>query len=250
MIEHLATSTAWWTIGGGGAAICSGGALAYGLFCPNSQLFGKVIWKGDSADSKAIALTFDDGPHPDATTAILDQLAQNHIPATFFVIGAHAKRWPDLIRRMADEGHLVANHSYDHKLTGLIYRGGYWRDQIRRTNDVIEQITGDRPTLFRPPMGFKHWQVIQAARAEGMHTVNWSRRARDGVATTSKKILDRLVEPSVAGDIILLHDGIVESLPRPTEPTIEALGDLIQGLRKRDLEITRLDKLICEQISP
>jgi len=97
-------------------------------------------------------------------------------------------------------------------------------------------------------MGFKHWQLLQVAQAEGMRTVNWSRRARDGVSTTSQKILDRLVEPSVAGDIILLHDGIVERLPRSTEPTIEALGQLIKGLKQRGLAITRLDDLICEQI--
>ena len=211
-------------------------------------MFGKVIWKGDRSATEALALTFDDGPHPDGTTAILDQLAECDVRATFFVIGAHAQRWPDLVRRMTDEGHLVANHSYDHKLTGLIYMGPYWRDQIRRTNDVVEQLTGHRPNLFRPPMGFKHWQLLQVAQAEGMRTVNWSRRARDGVSTTSQKILDRLVEPSVAGDIILLHDGIVERLPRSTEPTIEALGQLIKGLKQRGLAITRLDDLICEQI--
>src|SRR5437764_8468059 len=90
------------------------GALVHGALYPNSIVFGSVISRVRSTDP-ALAMTFDDGPNPDATPAILDALGERGAKASFFILGRHAERWPQLVRRIADEGHTVCNHGYYHR---------------------------------------------------------------------------------------------------------------------------------------
>jgi peptidoglycan/xylan/chitin deacetylase (PgdA/CDA1 family) len=188
-----------------------------------------------------VALTFDDGPLPGATDRILDVLFKSNVKATFFVLGQPADRHPQLLRRIHDEGHIVGNHSYDHPGLGFLRGVEFWRRQMARTDEAIEREIGVVPRLFRPPLGMKTWIIARAAQT---HTViTWSRRAMDGIATTSGRILDRLVSRSQAGDIILLHDGVSPQSRRDPSGTIEAVGPLIAGLRERGIEPVRLDEL-------
>src|SRR5262245_5425749 len=101
------------------AAAVSAGALAWGALGRNSPLFGAVQRRLPS-DERVVALTFDDGPNPDATPAVLDALGAEGVPGTFFVLGRHAERWPALVARAAREGHTVGNHGYHHRK--LIWR--------------------------------------------------------------------------------------------------------------------------------
>ena len=218
--------------------------MGRGLFHPRSQMFGPLVWRVDASDSNSIALTFDDGPHPDGTPAVLDRLAEMNAKATFFVIGQYVKRWPDLVRRMADEGHQVENHSYDHSHVGMFRGESYWRDQLNRTNDEIEKITSIRPQCFRPPMGFKHHPMYRAVRAEGLTMVTWTHRGRDGVATTADRILHRLLRHAGSGDILVLHDGIDPNRTRKTQPTLDAVGPFIQKMMDRGLQPVRLDQML------
>jgi peptidoglycan/xylan/chitin deacetylase (PgdA/CDA1 family) len=218
---------------------------AYGLVNPASQMWGPVISRGRKGDPR-VAITFDDGPLPGSTDRILDALAATDTRAAFFVIGAHAARFPDLVRRMHDEGHLVANHTHDHLHTGLFGRDRYWLDELRRADEVIERIIGRRPALFRPPMGYKHWHLMNAAAGTGHRVVTWSRRARDVKRTEASVILQRLVEPSRAGDILVLHDGNDPCLkPYDRTGTVEAVRPLIEGLKRRGLEPGRLDEMLA-----
>ncbi len=227
----------------GAATFFSAGA--YGLVNPRSQMWGPVVWRGD-ATSKTVALTFDDGPLPGTTDVILDTLRDLRAPATFFVIGQHVKRWPDLVKRMHDEGHIVANHTFDHLHTGLFGRYRYWHAEINHAADVIEQTIGKRPAMFRPPMGFKHWHVMNGASDAGHRVITWSLRAKDvGSAISAKSILHRLVEPAQAGDVMILHDGNDPQLkPQDRSGTRDAIRPLIEGLRRRGLEPGRLDDLL------
>jgi peptidoglycan/xylan/chitin deacetylase (PgdA/CDA1 family) len=228
----------------GAAAFFSAGA--YGLVNPASRMWGPVISRGDVGDSsQRIALTFDDGPLPGSTDVILGALTAMNVRATFFVIGAHVRRWPDLVRRMHDEGHVVGNHTFNHSHMGLFGRDGYWLDEIRRADDAIERVIGRRPALFRPPMGYKHWHVMNMAADTGHSVVTWSRRAWDVKPTGAPLILQRLVEPSRGGDILLLHDGNDPCLrPSDRAGTRDAVRPLIEGLRQRGLEPVRLDEMI------
>ena len=170
MLPVLATGLA------GAAAFFSVGA--YGATNPESTLWGPVISRG-RGDAPDVALTFDDGPLAGATDRVLDVLGEAGVRAAFFVIGRCAERWPDLVRRAHDEGHLVANHSYDHHPLGLLGRERYWRDDVARADAVVTAIIGKRTALFRPPMGLKHWHLMNAAAYLGHRVVTWSRRAMD-----------------------------------------------------------------------
>lgn len=226
------------------AGISASGLLAYGTFTPSSQLWGRVIVRGSATERPAVALTFDDGPTAGPTERVLDLLRESGVPAAFFVVGRNCRRWPGLVRRMHDEGHVVANHTWDHSHAGWMGLRTYWDDQLRRTSDEVAQIIGRRPALFRPPMGIKTAFTLRAARRAGCRTVGWTRRARDGVSTTPAAILARF-GAAAAGDILLLHDGVEPNSPgRDPEPTIAALPTLIGELRGLGLELARLDKLL------
>jgi peptidoglycan/xylan/chitin deacetylase (PgdA/CDA1 family) len=221
------------------------GVSAYGTFAPASQVWGSVISRGPAGAGPAVALTFDDGPTPGATDAILDELRDLGVVAAFFVIGCNAARSPELVGRMHAEGHVIGNHTYDHSHYGLMRRGRYWRRQLDATDAVIEGIVGRRPALFRPPMGIKTPHVMAAARRSGHAVVTWNRRAMDGVMTDTPHILRRLLGPSRPGDILMLHDGL-EPHARRRDPaaTVAAVRPLVAGLRAKGLEIRRLDHLL------
>ena len=226
----------------GAAAFFSIGA--YGLARPASTMWGPVVSRGP-ADKSAVALTFDDGPLPGSTERVLDALGESGVRAAFFVIGRCAARWPDLVRRMHAEGHLVGNHSFDHHLLGLTGRYRYWAEELRQTDDLIEELIGRRPAMFRPPMGYKHWHLTNAAADAGHAVVTWSRRALDGPALDAPRILDRLVPRAAPGDVLLLHDGNNPHLPpQDRAGTVAAVRPLIAALRGRGLTPARLDELL------
>lgn len=227
-----------------GAASAAIGALAYATIAPTSQFWGPVIFRGKSSGSSRYALTFDDGPTKGPTDAILDILGELKTKATFFVIGVNAATAPDLVRRMYAEGHIVANHSYDHSHFGMMRAGRYWDRQISQTDRLIEEIIGRKPALFRPPMGAKHGHLCSAARRNEHTIVTWSKRGRDGVTTTPKRILDRLTTSTDAGDILLMHDGIEPHRRRDTTYSVQAVRPLILALRQRGLEPAPLSNLI------
>ena len=232
-------------LAGAGAFFAAG---TYGFVNPASNMWGRVLWRGD-ASSRVVALTFDDGPLPGTTDRILDDLRDAGVRAAFFVIARHAREHPDLVRRMHAEGHLVGNHTFDHLHAGLFGRYAYWRDELRRADDAIEQIIGVRPAVFRPPMGFKHWHLMNAAADAGHAVVTWSRRARDVHPVAASVILGRLLKPARPGDVMVLHDGNDPCLkPQERMGTRDAVKPLIDGLRRRGLEPTRVDEIL--QIPP
>ena len=220
--------------------------ILYGTFAPNSPFWGKVVSSAPS-QTKSVSLTFDDGPTEGASDRILDQLGELGIHATFFVIGRNVQRWPKLIERMDAEGHIVANHSFDHAHFGLFRGPRYWQRQVCQTDDLIHQIIGKQPAMFRPPMGIRTWLIHRAALTAGHTVITWSRRAVDGLRTDTSSILRRL-GPSQGGDILLLHDGVDPNLKRPVyrdrAATIAAIKPLIAGLRQRGLEPIRLDRFL------
>jgi len=219
------------------------GVGAYGMFWPRSRLFGSVIGRGDSADPPRVALTFDDGPNENTTPQILDTLKALNVKAAFFVIGANAERYPDVIQRMDREGHVVANHSFDHNRLGVFHRRRYWIDQLERTDVLIEQLIGKRPTLFRPPMGFKHMNMGMAVRSRRQQFVTWTRRAFDTAHAQPDRVIAHLGKAQ-AGEILTLHDGHEPMHPRDTQWICAVIEPLVELLRSRGYELVRLDELI------
>ena len=220
------------------------GVALYATFVPQSTIWGANVSRGASTDPPRVAITFDDGPTEPYTGQILDILRELEIKATFFMIGRNIERWPDAVRRAAAEGHLIGNHSYRHGHMDIMRGERHWRSEISRTAQAIEQLTGQRPSMFRPPMGMKTWFIAKAARKSSHTVITWSQRAMDGTTTTTQRILSRLVPRVRAGDILTLHDGVDPSSRRTSHATVEALRPLIMSLRQRGLQIVRLDELL------
>ncbi|MEM7626672.1 MAG: polysaccharide deacetylase family protein [Planctomycetota bacterium] len=228
--------------------VFGGGAVAWGMFHPRSRIMGPLVFRGrpaEDGEKPRVALTFDDGPTPDSTPAVLDALQRVDAPAAFFVIGLNALHHPKLLRRIDAEGHLIANHTFDHDRQGLWGLNGYWRKQLDDADDAIFEIVGQRPAMFRPPMGMKHWHLMSEARYGGHAIVTWSRRAVDGGKKPAKKqrIVKRLVKAR-DGEVLLLHDGHEPGRKRSRQTTADAVVPLVNQLRDRGFEIVRLDELL------
>jgi peptidoglycan-N-acetylglucosamine deacetylase len=222
----------------GATALASVGALAWGAFERNSPLFGPVQ-RELATDGPVVALTFDDGPNPFATPAILDALGTADVRGTFFVLGRHADRWPDLVARMVAEGHVVANHGYHHrKLTFRSPR--YVRDDIALGSDAIDRAGGGRPTLFRPPHGYRNPWVTPIARAAGQRTVGWTLGVWDSARPGSAVIAERVIRRADAGAIVLLHDGDGYDSDGDRMQTASAVPLLVRGLRERGFAFATL----------
>ena len=234
------------------AAAASATALAvaavHGTFASTSSFWGKVIWRARDRTNPWVSLTFDDGPTAGSTDRVLDLLGKLGVEATFFVIGQNVARWPNLVRRMDAEGHIVANHTFDHGHFDMFRGWKYWQEQVARTNRLIEDLIGKKPAFFRPSMGFKTAPIHHAARGAGQTVVTWSRSARDGLSAEATAILRRMTRVTGPGDILLMHDGVDPCLRRARDrdrsATIRALGQLIGALHDRGLRAVRLDQLL------
>jgi peptidoglycan/xylan/chitin deacetylase (PgdA/CDA1 family) len=223
------------------------GTVAYGIVHPRAQLFGPIAYRAPASyTGRGVALTFDDGPTPGGSDRVLDALGELGVKATFFVIGQNVLAHPQLVRRMDAEGHLVANHTFDHSHSACWGRGKFWRWEIGRADDAIAQVIGKRPALFRPPMGLKSIHTMWEAQRHGHTIATWSLRGLDTRAdATAQSIMQRLAPPARAGDVVLLHDGI-EPLAgtRDLSPTVSAVLPLVRALREKGLEPVRLDELL------
>jgi peptidoglycan/xylan/chitin deacetylase (PgdA/CDA1 family) len=191
-------------LGLGVGAVLLGGA-AHGAFYRNSPIFGRPISRLATHD-RAVALTFDDGPNPDATPVVLDALAARGVKATFFILGRHADQWPHLVKRVADEGHSIGNHGYFHRK--LHFKSpGYVRRDLELGTGAIERAARVRPSLFRAPHGFRSPWVTPIARSLGQRTVGWSLGVWDSDRPGVDSIVQRTVDGARPGSILLLHDG-------------------------------------------
>lgn len=229
MIE---AATLWLSAMGLGAA----GAAVHGTFHRNSPIFGRALGRLPTAE-RQVALTFDDGPNPDATTAILNVLRAARVPATFFVLGAHADRWPALVARVHAEGHAIGNHGYFHR---KLHRRGprYVREDIRLGTEAIERAAGVAPRLFRAPHGFRSPWVSAIAARMGQRTVGWSLGVWDSARPGPEEIARRAIAGTRPGTILLLHDGDGYDPFGDRMQTAAALPRIIDELRGRGYTFT------------
>ena len=185
----MGTATTLLTLGGLASGLVAITAIARATFGPRSRIWGPLISRGPVEEPPRVALTFDDGPSAGPTDAILDILRDEGVPAAFFVIGRNVAAAPDLLKRMHAEGHLIGNHTYDHAHWGAFFGSDYWDQQIRRTDDLVEDLIGVRCATFRPPLGIKTFWLTSVLKYHKQTMVTWSSKARDGVTTTVDEIL-------------------------------------------------------------
>ena len=180
-----------------------------------------------------VALTFDDGPHPEGTPAMLEILSGAGVHATFFLVGEQVARRPALAREIRDRGHLIALHCDRHRLQ-LRLSARAIEEDLRRGLDAIADATGERPRLHRPPHGIYSAAGLEAARAEGLEPLLWSRWGKDWRRfTTPARIAARATRELGPGDVILLHDADFYSARGSHRRTAEALGAILATLERR-----------------
>ena len=200
-----------------------------------------LYWHGDSAQRR-IAITFDDGPNDPYTSEILKILADYRVPATFFLVGKNVAANPSTARAIAAAGHVIGNHSWDHR--NLVTKTNQQvRDEILKTQDAIEEATGIKTTLLRPPYGEKDTLTVHEAHRLGYVTVEWSVSAEDWRKPGRDRIVQNVVQDVRNGSIILLHDGD-KARRGDRHQTVEALPLILAELQKKGYEFVTVPELL------
>lgn len=217
--------------------------------------FNKYVYKGFGAQTdiirhgpeqiKYVALTFDDGPDPLYTPKILDILKEKNVPATFFLIGKNAEAYPEIAKRIVAEGHSIGNHTYSHKsLIPLSAKNTY--KEIKNAEAAIEEATGIRPTLFRPPRGVYSGYARKLLKEERYTLVLWDVSTEDWAELAPKKIVANVINRVKPGSIILLHDSgdLLTFRGGNRNSTVKALPEIIDKLRDEGYEFLTIDQMI------
>lgn len=190
----------------------------------------------DCRTARCVALTFDGGPGP-STGALLDVLEDRHVPAAFFLLGKRpVHEHPDLVRRMAAEGHEVGNHSWTGPRLNEVPPEEA-RRQLAQTQDVIAQLTGRSPTLMRPPKGRTDGNVAALCEELGLAQILWNSTTADRREHDPRLIADRVLGSAEPGGIIQLND--------LHEGTVTALPAIVDGLRERGFRLVSLERLFA-----
>jgi peptidoglycan/xylan/chitin deacetylase (PgdA/CDA1 family) len=212
-----------------GLGLAAGGYI-YATVWPSSQLFGRTLIA--PARPGELALTFDDGPNPAFTPQLLDILARHGVHATFFMVGRYAQAQPALVRRIIAEGHQIGNHSWSH-INLAFASASSINNQLSRTSETLEQISGAPVRYFRPPFGARRPEVLRAARRLGLVPVLWDAMTSDWVNPSADEIAQRLMRKidSVThggrAATIVLHDGSHAEPAANRAPSVAATAQLL-----------------------
>lgn len=198
------------------------------------------IYAANRDAGKYIALTFDDGPHPVYTEQILDILEKNGAKATFFVVGRNAESYPELIQREYNGGHEIGNHTYSHPDMNKISVDRAV-EEILKTQNIIESITGKKPELFRAPGGIFSDELITNIEELECKPILWSWRqdTKDWCNVSVNSIVNGVVNNLQNGDIILFHDFNVKGSPTP-----QALELLLPKLKNLGYSFVTVSELL------
>lgn len=184
---------------------------------------------------KLIALTFDDGPNDTTTPKILKTLEKYDVKATFFMLSSSAKKYPKIAKLVAEQGHEVANHTINHPNLNLVKKSRIEREIIE-SQKVIEEITGVKPSLFRPPYGEYNKTVIKVAEKSDQTIILWSVDSYDWKSKNKKKIINQIKKQKTPRSIILMHD--------IHETTADSVEGIIKHLQKSGYEFVTVSELL------
>ncbi len=233
---------------GAAAVLGALGASAVGAYYPNSWLFGPVIGQGPRT-GRDLFLTFDDGPNPAATDRILETLARESVPAAFFMVGEHVRRFAEVGARVRDGGHEIGNHTDRH--VKLHRRGpARVRTELTTAHQTLVDRLGVTPRTFRAPHGYRNPFVGAAARRLGYQTLGWSFGVWDTALPGPEVIRSRTRRHLHPGAIILLHDGDGYDPQGDRLQTAEALPGIIRDARDLGYTFRPLSLLLRDTASP
>ena len=193
-----------------------------------------IFWSGP-VKSQKVALTFDDGPNPKTTLLLLETLEEKKVVATFFLIGENAEVYPELVKEIEKRGHEIGNHSYSHPNMGRSEPLKVIKE-IRKTQRILEGITGDVPTLFRPPYGTMMLEDLVIIPRFGLKTILWTVDSKDWSGINAEQIEKVILGTTYSGSIIVCHE--------QCHSTIESLPGVIDGLTERGYEFVTVSEII------
>ena len=200
----------------------------------SAQVAGVTPAESESNVKKKIALTFDDGPHPEYTPMLLEGLKERNVSAAFFLMGKNAEKYPEIVERMYKEGHTIGNHSYSHVQLSEMEELEACKE-MTKANEVIKNIIGKTPDYIRPPFGAWSHNLDCITN---MIVVLWDVDPLDWKCQNTDLVVKRVVSNVEEDDIILLHDSY--------ETTVEATFQIIDTLEKEGYEFVSLDEIILE----
>jgi peptidoglycan/xylan/chitin deacetylase (PgdA/CDA1 family) len=224
-----------------GGLLLDHGLIGAAAMWPRSTLLGANLTRLGGA-SHEVALTFDDGPHPEVTPAVLDRLDRRGALATFFCLGRKVAAHPDLVAEMHRRGHRVENHTFGHPHTFGFYGARAMEREIRAAQDAIAAATGRAPRMFRAPVGIRNPWLDRVLVGLDLRLVSWTRRGLDTVRADAGAVAGRLLRGLAPGDILLLHDG---SSARDAEGRAVAIGALervLDGLEAAGLRSVPIER--------
>ncbi len=211
-----------------------GALLAKNTYARDSKLGFNKLLRGEPHRPE-IALTFDDGPHPAATLQLLNILRRTHTPATFFVVGEQVEKFPGLVQLEVAEGHQVADHTYDHvNLTVIPPELAAY--EVQRCGAALAKATGAPVRFFRPPGGEYDGATVREAARHGFITTLWTNDPGDFSRPSAEFIKQRTLAHLENGGIILLHDGIPQ--------TLVALPAIIAEAKQRGFRFVTVSRLV------
>ena len=192
-----------------------------------------------------VAITFDDGPDPLYTPAILNILAEHNVKATFFLVGRHVEQYPAIARRIVEEGHDIGNHTYTHRSLVPLHPDKVM-EEIIRCEEIIESVTGKRPYFFRPPRGV-YSQVVRDIVTKRQYILClWSVSSQDWREISSREVASRILDHVCGGDILLFHDSgnLVSAQGGYRHNTVQALPIILAGLQKQGITPISMKELL------
>jgi peptidoglycan-N-acetylglucosamine deacetylase len=220
----------------GAGAAAAAGAHAGPALAPIVPRVGTALGIGLRQEGRGVALTFDDGPHPEGTPLVLELLREAGAHATFFLVGEQVVRRPALAAEIVAAGHRVELHCHRHRNT-LRLTAAQFVDDAERARDAIEEASGQRIADHRPPYGIYSRSALRAVRGHGWRPVLWSQWGRDWTRrATARSIAQRATANARDGDILLLHDADYYSARGSWARTVAALPIILEELEGRGLK--------------
>lgn len=200
---------------------------------------GHVFWD-IPVEEKLVAFTFDDGPDPAYTPQILDALKKYDAKATFFVIGQEAERYPEIIKRLAKEGHEIGNHTYRHRFQDG-HSPAMLKKELEKSANLIHRLTGFTPSLFRPIAGYYDKEIVETAIDADYNVILWSwhQETRDWSRPGAANITQNVISDTRPGDVIIFHDAGGDRTQ-----TVEAVENILEILYKNGYKCTTVSDLL------
>lgn len=228
-----------------GTAVAAAATAGYQSMVPTGQWFGRTF-TGLAPGTTQLALTYDDGPNDPHTLRLLEVLARHEVRATFFLIGRHVEKQPDMVREIAKAGHAIGNHTFSHPL--LIFKNAAEvRGELLRCQSVLHDLIGEHSNLFRPPFGGRRPAVWRIARELGFQPVMWNVTGYDWNAPSAAVIEQKVTRQIRGGDVILLHDGGHEQMGADRSQTVLVTDRLIARYKSQDYEFVTIPQMLGQE---